>query len=93
LLVMYFVYMLGCLKTGRTYVGQTNDLLRRYRMHLAGHTRTTRNRLAMPVVLYFEILATRGDAIRREQYFKSGSGHRVRGEIAQTWFRLFVGAG
>jgi putative endonuclease len=90
---VYFVYMLGCLKTGRTYVGQTNDLLRRYRMHLEGHTRTTRIILVVPVVLYFEILATRGEAIRRERYFKSGSGHRVRDEIAQTWFRLFDGGG
>ena len=87
---MYFVYILSCLKTGRTYVGQTSDLLLRYRMHLAGTTRTSREKLLAPVVLYFEVLATRTEAMKRERYFKSGSGHRVRGEIAQKCFWLFA---
>ncbi len=87
---MYFVYILGCVKTGRTYVGQTSDLLLRYRMHREGHTRTTRERMVAPVVLYLEVVATRTEAMKRERYFKSGSGHRVRGEIAQNGFRLFA---
>ncbi len=33
---MYFVYILACRQTARSYVGQTDNLIRRYRMHCAG---------------------------------------------------------
>ena len=41
--IMYFVYILVCLQTRRSYVGQTDHLNRRYRAHLGGSTRTTRD--------------------------------------------------
>ena len=90
---MHFVYFLACLRTGRSYVGQTNHMIRRYRMHLAGLTRTTRERLEQPVVVYWEVQASRSDALRRERYFKRGSGHRVKQDIVRQGLRAFSRTG
>lgn len=87
---MFFVYILACLETGRTYVGQTDHLLRRYRMHCEGLTHSTRSRLKRPVVVHWESFPTRLDAIRRERYFKNGAGHRLKVELAAQGLRLFA---
>jgi predicted GIY-YIG superfamily endonuclease len=79
---MYFVYILVCRRTRRTYVGQTDNLVRRYRMHCDGSTRTTREKLVEPVVAYWESHPNRSSAMRRERYFKAGSGHRLKSQIA-----------
>ena len=86
---MYFVYILGCLHTRRTYVGHTDHLVRRFRMHGEGTTRTTREKIQQPVILHFEILPTRAEAMRRERYFKQGAGYRRRMELARIGFDAF----
>jgi len=86
---MFFVYILACLETGRSYVGQTDNLIRRFRMHLEGSTRTTRGKLKRPVMVYWEAYPTRAAAMRRERYFKAGHGHRVRGELVAAGLRQF----
>jgi len=78
---VYFVYILVCAVTGRSYVGHTDHLIRRFRRHCAGDTRTTREKLLEPFVAYWEPLPSRAAAMQRERYFKAGSGHRVRQEI------------
>jgi putative endonuclease len=78
---MYFIYILVCLQTGRSYVGQTSDLIRRFYRHRDGLTRTTREKLRQPVMIHWEGFPTRKEAMRRERYYKSGSGHRVKQEI------------
>ena len=88
---MFFVYILVCLQTGRTYGGHTDNLLRRYRAHCAGGTRTTRDRLRQPVVAHWESCATRAEAMRRERYYTSGSGHRRKCELAAVSQALFGG--
>ena len=87
---MYFVYILVCLRTGRSYVGQTDHLIRRFRLHLAGSTRTTRDRLIIPVMVYWEAQPSRGEAMRKERYFKAGSGHRVKQDIVRQGLRDFA---
>src|SRR3970282_1952419 len=87
---MFFVDVLGCLETRRTYVGHTDNLLRRYRMHCEGSTRTTREKIQQPVVLYFEILSSRSAAVQRERYLKQGHGHRLRQKIAHESFSLWA---
>ena len=84
-----YVYILACLETGRSYVGQTDDLLRRFRMHAEGSTRTTREKLRHPVLVYWEAQPNRAEAMRRERYFKAGSGHRVKCELVATGLKLF----
>ncbi len=87
---MHFVYILACRQSGRSYVGQTDHLIRRYRAHCAGSTRTTRERLLEPVVVHWEIHPTRAAAMGRERYYKAGSGHRVRTELVNRGLREFA---
>ena len=66
---MYFVYILQSLSSGRFYVGQCDHLIERFHEHQSGYTPSTRNRGPwwMP---YYEIYATRSDAVRREREIK-----------------------
>jgi len=90
---MYYVYILACLESGYSYVGQTDDLVRRFRLHVAGSTKTTRERLRRPVMVHWEQFPTRLEAINRERYFKAGSGHRVKREIIAAGIKLFEKSG
>jgi predicted GIY-YIG superfamily endonuclease len=87
---MYFVDILACLETRRSYVGKTDNLDRRFRAHQEeGPTRTACERLSRPVVLYRELHATRADAMRKERCLKSGAGHRLKQNIVADrlwWF-------
>jgi putative endonuclease len=90
---MYYVYILVCLQTGRSYEGQTDDLLRRYWRHLAGSTRTTRDKLPQPVVVYWEQCSSRSEAMRRERYFKAGSGQRMKSRLIADGLKVFKAPG
>ena len=90
---MYSVYILVCLDSGRSYVGQTDNLLRRYHLHCEGSTRTTREKLTRPVMVYWEAFQTRAEAMRKERYFKSGSGHRIKRELIAAGIRVFAPSG
>jgi putative endonuclease len=87
-LTVYFVYILVCRNTGRSYVGHTDDLLRRFRMHTDGTTRWTREKLVNPYMAHWESFPTRSAAMRRERYFKAGSGHRLKREIIAEALRF-----
>jgi putative endonuclease len=90
---MYYVYILVCLDSGHSYVGQTDNLLRRYYMHRKGSTRTTREKLSRPVMVYWEAFHTRAEAMRKERYFKAGSGHRVKCELIAAGLKAFGPSG
>jgi len=87
---MYFVYILVCLQSGRSYVGHTDDLLRRFRFHCAGSTRTTREKLSRPVMVHWEAWPSRAAAMRQERYYKAGSGHRLKQQIIAKTLVLFA---
>ncbi len=78
---MYFVYILVCLQSGRSYVGHTDNLIRRFHLHQAGSTRTSREKLVAPVMAYWSSHPTRSEAMRQERYYKTGSGHRMKRDI------------
>ena len=78
---MYFVYILVCLQTGRSYIGQTDNLIRRFQAHREGSTRTTREKILQPFLVHWEMFASRAEAMRRERYYKAGAGHRRKQEI------------
>jgi len=90
---MYFVYILVCMETRRSYVGQTDHLVRRFRLHGEGTTRTTRDRLIDPVVVHWEMHPTRAEAMRRERYFKAGSGHRLKQKLIADGLPMFLPKG
>lgn len=85
----FFVSLLACLETGRSDVGRTDNVPRRYRMHCEGLPRATRSRLKRPVVVYWEAFPTRLEAIRRERYFKNGAGHRLKVDLVAKGLQLF----
>ena len=87
---MYYVYILVCLQTGCSYVGHSDDLIRCFRLHVAGSTKTTRDKLRQPVMVHWEAFPTRVLAIRRERYYKAGSGHRVKRSIIEENLKLFA---
>ena len=70
---MYFVYVLRSLRTGRSYVGFTTNLLQRLAQHNSGITKSTKNRGPWELV-HQEVFQTRAEAMRRERYWKSGRG-------------------
>jgi putative endonuclease len=70
---MYYVYVLQNTATGRHYTGHSADLTQRVGQHNHGLTKSTKNRGTWELV-YQEECATRGEAMKRERYWKSGKG-------------------
>ena len=64
---MYYVYLLVD-ETGKTYVGCTNDLKRRFNEHNAGYVSSTRGRVWH--LVYYEAYASDKDARLREGKLK-----------------------
>jgi predicted GIY-YIG superfamily endonuclease len=85
---MYYVYILVCLKTGRSYVGHTDHLIRRFAAHQSGSTRTSREKLLEPAMLHWEAQPSRAAAMQRERYYKSGSGHRVKQALINSQLKI-----
>ncbi len=66
----YYVYILRSLKDGNFYIGCTSDLKRRLARHNGGWVRSTKARRPF-VLVYWEELQTRSEAMRRERKLKS----------------------
>jgi putative endonuclease len=70
---LFHVYVLRSENTGRRYVGSCKDLDKRIRRHNAGMVSATKH--AIPwILVHNETFLTRGEAIMRERYFKTGKG-------------------
>jgi len=72
---MFHVYVLRSESTGRYYFGSTSGLERRLAEHNADLATATKHRGPWRLV-DAEEHATRGEAMRRERYFKTGEGRR-----------------
>jgi putative endonuclease len=66
---VFFVYILQSLRTGRFYVGQTDNLMVRFNQHRQGDVSSTKGYRPwwMP---YYECFSSRADALRREREIK-----------------------
>lgn len=69
---MNYVYVL-LLSNRKLYVGYSNNLQRRFKEHIAGKVKSTRNTRPMKLVFY-EAFQSKHDAMRREKYFKTTKG-------------------
>lgn len=67
---MYFVYILRSLKTGRYYIGFTDDLVRRLKEHNGGKTKSLVKHIPLEII-YQECYLSREEARRRELQIKS----------------------
>ena len=70
---MYYVYVLRIKKSGRYYIGQTQNLFKRLEKHSRGKTKSMKNRGSFDVV-YVEKYSSRADAMRREKEIKRYKG-------------------
>jgi len=70
---MFYVYVLISLKDRKLYIGQTNDLRRRFLEHCNGAVFSTCKRRPLKLI-FAEAFLTRIEAERREEWLKSGNG-------------------
>jgi putative endonuclease len=69
----YIVYVLHSPSTGLLYIGQTADLNRRLGQHRRRESFWTK-RCKDWEVIYTELFESRGEAMLRERYLKTGKG-------------------
>jgi putative endonuclease len=67
---MFYCYILQSLKNGSLYIGQCDDLDRRMSKHFDGMSKYTSSIRPLRLV-YFEMFATREDALKREREIKN----------------------
>ena len=72
---MYYTYVLLSEKDKDLYIGFTEDLRQRLEQHLKGSVISTAQRKPLKLI-YYEACLNKHDAIKREQYFKTGFGRR-----------------
>ncbi len=70
---MYYTYILRNTKSGRHYIGSTNDLKRRLSEHNRGQTTSTRQS-GKWLLIYKETFESSLQAKRRERQIKSYKG-------------------
>ena len=71
---MFSVYMIQS-RHGNRYTGHTSDLKRRLLEHNSGLCKTTKVDCGWRVI-YQELYGTRGEAMKRERWLKSGAGRK-----------------
>jgi len=70
---VYYTYVLRSINDGKLYIGYTDDLQRRLRLHKEGKVIATKGRLPISLI-YYEACLSEEKAIKREKYFKTGFG-------------------
>ena len=82
---MFYTYILLSLKDNKTYVGYTNNLVERLKLHNSGRVRSTKHRKPFKLLLS-ENHNTEQEAKKRELYWKSGGGRRKLKEVFKKYF-------
>lgn len=67
---MFYVYILKSKKDDKSYIGSTNDLKSRMKLHNSGRILSTKLRRPLTLI-YYEAYLAEGDARRREQKLKN----------------------
>lgn len=71
----FFVYCLFSEKHNRLYIGQTDNIERRFSEHCKGRVLSTKAYLPYRLI-YTEALVTKSDAVKREKELKLSQGRR-----------------
>jgi predicted GIY-YIG superfamily endonuclease len=69
----YCVYALEC-SNGSYYIGQTDNLMKRWRQHLAGNAAQHTKKFTPIKIAHYEVVASREEAVFKELEWKSGFG-------------------
>lgn len=81
----YCVYVLGSLKDKKLYIGSTSNLHERLTAHIRGEAKATSFRRPFDLI-FCEFFKAKGDALRRELYFKTTKGKRAsRLMLKESW--------
>jgi putative endonuclease len=72
LVAMFYVYVLQSLKDGTTYIGYTEDVETRLKLHNAGKTKSIKHKLPFRLV-HTEEFISKTDARKRELQLKNNS--------------------
>jgi len=72
---MFYVYVLKSLQKDWMYIGYTANLEKRFSEHQKGLSAATKPYKPFELVFY-EAYKSKGDAKRREEYFKTSKGKR-----------------
>ena len=72
---MHFVYVLESLTTKKWYIGYTQNIEQRVTAHNEGKNVSTSHGGPWKLI-YYEAYLEKMDALGREKFLKSGSGHR-----------------
>ena len=78
----YYVYILQILKTGKLYIGHTNNLSRRVEEHNIGQGGKYTQQNGPWRLLYNESYPDRSSAVQREIYLKSTRGSQEKKQLA-----------
>lgn len=70
-----YVYVLTSLRSGKWYIGCTNDLRKRFKEHQEDKSTYTKGRGPFEII-YYEGCLNKQDGYAREKYLKSGMGRR-----------------
>ncbi|MDP3971147.1 MAG: GIY-YIG nuclease family protein [bacterium] len=70
---MFYTYVLKSHKDGKLYIGWTNNLQLRIKLHNYGKVKSTKNRRPLNLV-YYEACLNKTNAIAREKALKTGFG-------------------
>ena len=69
----YYAYVLQSTVNQKFYYGHTQNLEVRLKEHNSGKTKSTKANIPYQIVFY-EVCKTREEAVKREKFFKTGSG-------------------
>ncbi len=77
---MFYVYILRSLSNNKLYTGHTNNLENRINAHNTGKSKYTKGRGPWKL-MYFEEFESRGEAMKREKFLKTGKGRELLSKI------------
>jgi putative endonuclease len=82
----FFVYILQSMKDFSFYIGQCDDLDRRMSKHFDGLSKYTASKGPWRLV-YFEMISSRGEALKREKEIKSKKSRRYIEVLIAGWVK------
>ena len=73
--MFFYTYVLRSARDDKLYIGWTDNLRARLKLHNESKVSSTKSRTPLELV-YFEACESKTKAIKREKYFKTGFGRR-----------------
>lgn len=80
----FVVYILFSKKHHKTYVGFTSNLIERFKSHNALATKGYTHKYRPWEVVYVEFFASKPNAMKKEKYFKTGTGREFIKELISS---------